>query len=760
MLSYWIPWKFLIKRAARAHGIIDPLTFLARFRQFSQPSEVQEPIELLRAGIAFHARGVINTKAIQHNLDWVWPYWVERQFNPNDVSFIPRAFSFSHINLTHRNWTAVGHPDLPLYPIVDPRGLVTPHFDGWSIDLWVVSRNGDMLLPSKLEETEQQWILSPNLVVETIAHQNGMELKSNVKLDIRNHEPLLDIAVTGRCSAGGWIIAALRPYNPEGIQFIENIRYQKINPGFLVNSHSLVKFDRTPEKVVFSNYNDADVIHHLNKPYGSHEISCKVGMATAAAFFPVSDKEQGSFQVQIPLSKDLPKKRFSPRPIPGLIIESWEKAMSNVASLEVPDKKIQFLYDAAIKTLVLLSADDVVPGPYTYRRFWFRDACIMLNALLTVGMIDRTFRILNTFPDRQKITGYFQSQEGEWDSNGQVLWIMDRYQRLTGHQFNHTWMKAVKKGAEWIMRKRIKKPLTVPHAGLFPPGFSAEHLGPNDYYYWDDFWGLAGLRRAARLAGLFNFPELQEKFESEALDFEQSIFKSINTIPERQSRGGIPASPYRRMDAGAIGSMVADYPLQLTPAGDVRIIKTAEFLMQYCFHNGAFFQDMIHSGINAYLTLDIAQTLLRNKDDRYKKLIRTVADLATPTGQWPEAIHPHTFGGCMGDGQHGWAAAEWVMMIRNLFVREEGETLVLGSGIMPEWIASERPVSFGPTRTPFGTIEVRFIKKNDKTALETAVDFSKAKTQTANIIIDVPGFQKVTVADTNQKQFLLKELQT
>ena len=24
-----------------------------------------------------------------------------------------------------------------------------------------------------------------------------------------------------------------------------------------------------------------------------------------------------------------------------------------------------------------------------------------------------------------------------------------------------------------------------------------EHLGPNDYYYWDDFWGVAGLQAAA-----------------------------------------------------------------------------------------------------------------------------------------------------------------------------------------------------------------------------------------------------------------------
>jgi hypothetical protein len=137
-----------------------------------------------------------------------------------------------------------------------------------------------------------------------------------------------------------------------------------------------------------------------------------------------------------------------------------------------------------------------------------------------------------------------------------------------------------------------------------------------------------------------------------------------------------------------------------------------------------------------------------------------VADLAPPTGQWPEAIHPHTYGGCMGDGQHGWAAAEWVMMIRNLFVREEGEALILGSGIMPEWTASGQTISFGPARTPFGPVEVRFIKQNKTAVFETAVDFSKAAIRPTNIIIDVPGFQKVTVADTSQKQFLLKELQT
>jgi len=82
----WLPYKFLLKRAARAYNVVDPATLLARLRQFAQPSEVQEPIKLLRAGILFHARGLINTKAIQYNLDynldWAWPYWAVKQFDP------------------------------------------------------------------------------------------------------------------------------------------------------------------------------------------------------------------------------------------------------------------------------------------------------------------------------------------------------------------------------------------------------------------------------------------------------------------------------------------------------------------------------------------------------------------------------------------------------------------------------------------------------------------------------------------------------
>ncbi len=738
MMKRWLPWKFLIKRAASAYGVADPLTLMARLRRFAQPSEIQEPIELLRAGIIFHARGLVNTRAIQHNLDWIWPFWVEKQFNPGDVSFIPRAFSFTHVNLTHRNWTAVGVPDTPIYPIVDPRGLVTPKYDGWSVDFWLVTEDGERLLPSKLEEVEQRWLFTPELTVETRCRKGELELSSRVWMECADEQPCLWMQVSGTAPRAGHLIVSLRPYNPEGVQFIETIAYDDEKKSLTVNDDTRLEFTNRPDRVLFSTYHRGDIVQRLGERDQRTSIACDVGMATAAVLFPLD--EEGTARVE--LGMDL-RAELEGRAAKGCVpSRTWDQSLDGTARLEVPDERIRFLYEAAVRTLVLLSADELVPGPYTYKRFWFRDACLMLHALLCLGLEERSARIIDTFPARQKRSGYFRSQEGEWDSNGHVLWIFARFITLTGRPVPDSWRSSIWKGADWITRKRSKPGGDAPHAGLLPPGFSAEHFGPNDYYYWDDFWGVAGLRAAAGLARCCGDGAKAADYDRKAEDFEETIWQSIAKIPQKRSQGAIPASPYRRLDSGAIGSMVADYPLQLLPPGDVRMKKTADFMLENCFHSGAFFQDMIHSGLNPYLTLAVAQTLLRCDDARFRDLVLRVAQIASPTGQWPEAVHPFTGGGCMGDGQHGWAAAEWVMMVRNMFVREEQTELVIGSGVLHEWITSRETLLFGPTPTAWGPVTVRILKSGGDILLDISGDW---RGDPPTIQSRVPGFRPVEI---------------
>ena len=754
MLKRWLPWNYLVKFAARRYGIMDPLTLMARLRRFSQPSEVQEPIELLRAGILFHARGLVNTRAIQHNLDWVWPFWVEKQFDPKDPSFIPRAFSFSHVNLTHRNWTAVGCPGSASYPIVDPRGLVTPFYDGWSLDAWLLTADGRQLFPSRQAEVEQQWRLDDHLTTATRCRWEDLEVYGEVRQECHEGELQLVWQLRGQGPPGSLLIVSLRPYNPEGIQFVETVAFNTERNSLIVDDETSISFSSSPERVLFANYEQGDVSQRLAEEIKESGIRCEVGMATAALGFPIDNAGALDLDVRIDLVETPveAKEKKSNRPM----TTSWSQALEETAVLEVPDEHIQFLYDAAVRSLILLAADDVVPGPYTYKRFWFRDACLMLNALLCVGLEERALRCLNNFPGRQKRSGYFLSQEGEWDSNGQVLWIVERFLQLTGRDLPEAWQKSIWKGADWILRKRLPGGSGEPHAGLLPPGFSAEHFGPNDYYYWDDFWGIAGLGAAGRMAANLGRQELADRYLAAAEEFSATVWKSIDQIPAARSQGAIPASPYRRLDAGAIGCLVADYPLQLVPEKEERVAKTAAFMQENCFLNGAFFQDMIHSGINPYLTLAVGQTLLRNGDPDFGAIVRRVADLASPTGQWPEAVHPFSGGGCMGDGQHGWAAAEWVMMVRNMFIREENNKLVLGSGVFPEWLESRETLRFGPAPTPWGPVTLRLVKSEGDLLVELDADW---RGEPPELEARLPGYQRAALAPNGQPHRLIAEEQ-
>lgn len=746
MKKGWLLWKYLLKRAARSYDIIDPFAFLARLQRFSEPSEVQEPIELLRAGIIFHARGLINTRAIQHNLDWVWPYWVERQFDPQDVSFIPRGFSFSHVNLTHRNWTAVGLPNLPLYPIVDPRGLVTPCHDGWSIDFWIVDHQGNSLLPSRLKGAEQRWTGEENSGLRTVCDKGTMHLSSVISLRADSSSGVwLQMRVRGRSAADGWLVIALRPYNPEGVQFIEKILYDPDTLCFTVNDDTVLSLAGRPARLCFSNYRAGDVLHRLlDEESQQISVTCDTGMATGAALFPMSAGTITEITCSVNLEEEL---RKSPEPV-AAISKNWSDELRGTAVLRLPDKRLQQLYETAVRTLVQLSAAGPVPGPYTYKRFWFRDACFQLNALLALGMEERCLQLLNRFPERQQRSGYFQSQSGEWDANGQVLWFANRFQEVTGRELDKLLQESIFRGSAWLKDKRATT--NGSHAGLLPAGFSAEHFGPNDYYYWDDFWGVAGLRGAAMLAARYR-PEEEDRLQAEADDFWKTVVRSIEECDRDRSGGGIPASPHRRLDTGAVGSLVADYPLQLFAPDHPRIRKTVEFLLACCMQHGGFFQDIIHSGVNAYLTLAMAQTLLRCSDDRYRNLIRAVADLASPTGQWPEAIHPLTTGGCMGDGQHGWASAEWIMMIRNLFVREEKDTLIIGSGIFSDWLDEEGACLYGPTPTPYGPVRVEIVRTGERILLRLHAQWRGAPPE---LTVRVPGYRARRTAPDREEYIL------
>lgn len=739
MLLRLIPWKFILRRVSHANGFIDPIAVLSSFNRFARPAQYVAPTELLRAGAQLHARGLLNSQAIQHNLDWLWPFWVQEQFNARSESFVPRAFSISHINLTHRNWTAVGLPDSPELAVVDPSGMVMPFHDGWSLDFWIVDPEGVDIIPAGTSESNQHIQHDPVLAVETQTVRGGGALVVHATVDRREGIPVCRISARGMAKHKAWLTVSLRPANPEGISFVNRVARVRTGDGgegWRINGKHTVGL-QGGARHAFSHYTEGDVYHKIKKGRlgeEPEEIRCEVGMATAAALYELAPGESRSIEVTVPLRRERRKGGGTPR-TPA---EAWRHSLEGSCRADLPDRHEAFLFHNALRTMILHTVDEAYAGPYTYRRFWFRDAVLIAHALACAGLRDRAKYVVASFFSRQESNGYFLSQEGEWDSNGQVLWMLQRLLELTGEAPPAKWAKPIRHAARWIVHKRRSERHGGAYAGLMPAGFSAEHLGPNDSYYWDSFWSVAGLRSAAALMRALGDEKSAHTFEHEAGDLWRAIGRSLALVEDRLGMPAMPASPSRRIDSAAAGSLATAYPLQLSAPDDEYVGGTIEYLWNNCLVSGALFHDISHSGINPYLSLHLAQALLRRNDPRSVVLLRSVGALASPTGQWPEAIHPRLHTGCMGDGQHVWAAAEWVMMVRNCLVREERDRnqLILCSGLGPEWLEREKEFVFGPAPTAYGDVTVR--GRSDRERMTVSWERSPARGE-PEIVVHLPG---------------------
>ncbi|MBZ0272612.1 hypothetical protein K8I61_11290, partial [bacterium] len=716
------------------------MSFLETAERLGQPSEMPLPKDLLPLAAGEAARGVLNAQMFQANLDWVLPYWAVCQFDPRDDAFTPRM-SMVALNQTHRNWTAIGNPNRKIEPIVDPRGLVTPNFGAWSFDTWI-SLDGKLLAPSRANDATQS-VDVPAPIVRTRVNLGDVVLElESFACDIRGiAQIVLHRARVQNVSDRPLhprIVFSVRPYNPQGAAPIHRVRYD--DEGYVtVDGRIGAVFARTPVRAHCSDYAAGDCAFVLNDDSKTprHEAECDVGFATAFVEFEcaLAPGETAIEYAVLPIGGAAPKKpnafahemrRFDYKDRRVRIKEVWRNISDEGMTIDVPDARVATAFRMNKSYLILLDDGDIItPGPLTYHHFWFRDAAFLVNALDKMGYTERAREKLMGYPMRQQRDGFFRSQDAEWDSTGEAIWTLMEHFRLTGDEaFLNTVFPAIGKGAYWIQKKRGEtKGKGTAHAGLMPPGFSAEHLGPNDYYYWDNYWSIAGLRDAAIAAERLGYRNEMLNFEKYRDAMTGAVNASLAHVAERLGRPLLPAGPYRRMDAGAIGSLAGIYPTRLVDPNAEMVGNTLAGIETLAVHDGAFIQHIIHSGWNPYLTLHLAQVYLARRDPRAWELAQRVLDLATGTITWPEAVHPRTRGGSMGDGHHGWAVADLLLFVRNALVDEAGDALAIAPLVPASWYGWGKRFEVRSAPTHFGRVSYTVESERTELVLSLAADF-------------------------------------
>ena len=679
--------------------------------RLTNPGQADLPSENLHFASRLIASGIWNYCFFQFYRNFVGPYWVERQYNPRDVSFIPRAVSPLSINVTHRTWMGFRGPNSPHFAMMDPAGAVSPVTGYYTLEFAI--REGKELFLSTRGEMKIKQKPYRDLPIASCEWSTD-----NTRVHMRatgSADGLIILSIF--CTAtrpDTSLIVSVRPFNPEGATLIHRLAVLDTTGGQKVrlNGQDEVFLPDRPERVSVSNLKGGDAYFAEGEAQEAH---CPYGIATAAMSYRIEGRREVLIGARTyerneenrtagagtshfaGLSTQVLADAFSAS------TDEWTRQLAGGAVFQTARPGLNRATRIMSGYLLSLrTGNEITPGSFTYRTFFFRDAAYMIPALIEWNFASEVRAIVYSYAGRQKRNGFFRSQKGEWDSTGQAIWTLVDYCRTTG---DTSLLKSVypnlRRGVRWIWSLRQKGP----GQKILPPGFSAEHLGPADSYYWDNLWSLAGIRATQEAAGLLGETEdalrLGEQFNRYANDLLEV------SSPDRMRLGVIPPAPGRGVEAGMIGSIAELYPLELSVFPRAEMKKTVETVYRRFFSKGLFFHPIIHSGYNVYLSLQMAQCFFRlGQIRRARRILNRVLKKRTQMWTYPEAIHPLTGGGVMGDGFHGWAFAEVLLLIRRFTLYRDGNRLEIFRGLRRRELFGAE-LQFGPFPMDGTTVSIQ-----------------------------------------------------
>jgi hypothetical protein len=361
--------------------------------------------------------------------------------------------------------------------------------------------------------------------------------------------------------------------------------------------------------------------------------------------------------------------------------------------------------------------------------------------------------------------GEHEKNDREWDSNGQALWAIGRFDRVKGRAFafgDGMFTPYVIDGARWLRDNRSE-------FGLLHSGWSAEHIGDKDKpHFWDDLWAVAGLWEAARLAERIGASEgLRAELWHAYHDVNSCTAESIRWVVDQQRRMGhwetfVPTGPadVGRLDSTMIGAVAYFHPCRLYMGAklgedvDWAMQRTLDTIWGH-FIEGGFKHDAAWNCYGPYLTLQLAHAFLYLGNlERMDLLLRWTRDNAgfaevsrapgaadpwqVVLGAWNEqhcypvatdfARFP-AYPWYMGDIPHGWACAEFIMLFRDMMFFEADEDadphVYLVPGLKPEWFDGGGQVRVENARTVFGA-QLDFSLAHDSAARRVEIDLSRS----------------------------------
>ncbi len=423
-------------------------------------------------------------------------------------------------------------------------------------------------------------------------------------------------------------------------------------------------------------------------------------------------------------------------------VRYWKDTMSRAAHIEVPCRKAtEALLAAHVCQLIANDHGDVHGGEGFYDQFYIRDGAYQVMELEEAGLWDAAKKAVALYLPRQRPDGRFESQKGQLDANGQAVWVLWQYYKMTD---DRAWLESVypkmRRAVDWTMKARRRAPAGSPFAGVLPNApADGEYLwGGQHHIVGYDFWNLRGMLCTADAARI-----LGRKAEAEALMKEAGLYREA--IDEAWKRTGLAHFPPSWEKAGTHwGNTETLWPTEIFERDDPRIAALSEHV-RGDFHEGFIegtiqwhgHAPAIHPYMGAYTTMT---DLTRGKHedvvrDFYWYLLHSTAAHAFPEGiyekkreAWNDTI-PHVTGAC-----------NYAIMLRHMLVHEEGGTLHLLKAVPDWWLDDGQEIRIERLPTHFGVMALTV--RGAKEGVEVMFD-QPARQAPERIVLHLPASRRL-----------------
>jgi len=428
-------------------------------------------------------------------------------------------------------------------------------------------------------------------------------------------------------------------------------------------------------------------------------------------------------------------------------ISFWKNLIGRQTDIEVPCEKATQAYKAAhVCQLIASDHGELHGGEGFYDEFYIRDGGYQVMELEEAGQMEAARKAMEAYLSHQRPDGRFESQKNQFDANGQALWVLWQFSKITGDK---DWLQEaypqMRKAADWIGKARREAPADSPFPGVLPnaPADGEFLWDGNHHILGYDFWNLRGLLCTADAAQTLGKTDEAEELRRQATDYRQAI-------DDAWKKTGVPHFPPSWEKEGTHwGNTETLWPTPIFEAEDRRVTALLEEVRER--HGGGFVEGAIrwvggeelknpspenkaiHPYMSAYTTM---ASLVRGEDEKVVEEFYWYLLHSTATNGFPEGIYYKRRFAWSDTIPHVTGASNYALLLRHMLIHEQGDELHLLKAV-PDWWLSEGEeirVERGPTH--FG--EMNLVVRGKKEGVQVEFD-RPSRQQPSMILVHLPN---------------------